>query len=254
MILDQHIQVSELCPIQFREPTSIGDYPRQYQYVPKILDEIRVQFLISEDIFRNQSVAINVRTETGYAVKSFTCSKQELSVGYYYSNAWLNLSDIQDEDVYFEIYTNQVVAKSVWYYVNPRQRKHLRKISYQHYPNDWNMIFDKDYFFFFVEGGLIPIDSRIEQETEDFIEQDMTNETVYGDSYEVQPFTFGVVGEGIPNYLRNKINRALLCDNFQVDGVDYIRTNGSKLEKTDDVENGLAIYKIDLQTIKNYLQ
>lgn len=254
MILDEHIQVSELCPIQFREPVSSADYPLQFEYTPKILDEIRVQFLISKDIYENHSVRLNVKTETGYTIKSIVCSKQELSEGFYYSNAWLDLSDIQDQMVYFEIYTDQLVAKSLWYYVNPKQRKHLRKISYNHYPNDWNMIFDEDYFFFFVEGGMIPMDSRIEQETEDFIEQDMTNETVYGDSYEVQPFTFGLAGDGIPNYLRNKINRALICNSFMVDSVDYIRTNGAKLEKTDDTYNGLAIYKIDLQTIKNYLQ
>ena len=114
--------------------------------------------------------------------------------------------------------------------------------------------FEKTFYFsLFVECGFVPRDFRGEQETEDFLDQTLTNETVYGNHYEIHPLTIGDNG-GIPNWLAYKVMSATLCDTFQIDGVDYERVNGSKFEKVEDTENGLAIYKVDLQTENTYLQ
>lgn len=104
-----------------------------------------------------------------------------------------------------------------------------------------------------VECGFIPMDSRDEQQAEDYLEQNLVNETLYGDIYEVVPLTIGD-SHGITNWLRKKINWATFCDNFTIDGNIYKRTEGSKMEKIEDCENGLATYRIDLQTDINYLQ
>ena len=105
----------------------------------------------------------------------------------------------------------------------------------------------------FVECGFVPRDFRGEQETEDFLDQTLTNETIYGNHYEIHPLTIGDNG-GIPNWLAYKMMSATLCDTFNLDTVEYERVNGSNFEKVEDTENGLAIYKVDLQTENNYLQ
>ena len=104
-----------------------------------------------------------------------------------------------------------------------------------------------------VECGTIPKDVREEQEIEDYIQQDMINETVYGEVYQVLPFTFGT-SKGIPYWLASKINRASLCDSFKINDEKLVRVVGSKMEKVDDTENGLGVYRIDFQQEINYLQ
>lgn len=104
-----------------------------------------------------------------------------------------------------------------------------------------------------VDCGIIPKDLRDEQEIEDFIQQDMVNETIYGETYGVESYTFGS-SKGIPFYLAQKINRASLCDDFFINNVRKLRIKGAKLEKTDDTENGLGVYKIDFQSENTYLQ
>ena len=80
-----------------------------------------------------------------------------------------------------------VLADSVWYTINPtfpkrpaRDCTHTKKTTttlfFKHGANTYK-------FKIWVEGGFIPKDERDEQEVEDFIQQDMVNETVYGDEY-----------------------------------------------------------------------
>ena len=108
-------------------------------------------------------------------------------------------------------------------------------------------------YSFDVECGVIPMDLRDEQEIEDFIQQDMVNETIYGETYGVLSYTFGD-SKGIPFWLAQKINRASLCDEFFIEGEKHLRIKGAKIEKTEDTENGLAVYKLDFQTENTYLQ
>ena len=108
-------------------------------------------------------------------------------------------------------------------------------------------------FYFDIECGFIPSDSRIEQEIEDFIDQELSNELVYGDEYEVMPLTIGT-GTGISNWMRNKFSRASICDTFEVESTQYKRAQGAKMEKVEETSKGLGVYKIDLQKTKNYIQ
>lgn len=104
-----------------------------------------------------------------------------------------------------------------------------------------------------LECGFIPMDNRDEIMVEDYMEQDMVNDTLYGEVYEVIPLTIGD-GKGIPNWLRKKVSRALMCTDFYIDDIQYERIDGAKIEKVDDTYKGLAIYKVDLQRKINYLQ
>ena len=74
----------------------------------------------------------------------------------------------------------------------------------------------------------------------------------------------------MPNWLRKKFSRISLLDSVKFkqmvnhsrnlvannhnEQVEYKRVSGAKLEKIEDTKNGLATYRIDLQTPNNYLQ
>lgn len=278
MIYDRdNIQISELCPIQFSEPKETDFYDAQLKYCGKIYQgtPVVLQFLISEDVYNGDLLWVDIKNKNNDIIITKTCSLYELSDGYYYAMCEFNVEDLSEIQpntfAFFEVkytYTVQVdvftvenitvlLSDSLWYVINPSYTRDLKTLSITHSENDWNTVFldgENQYKFYLnVECGFIPKDERDEFETDDFIEQNMTNDTVFGDMYVVEPVTFGD-NIGIPNWLRRKISRWILCDEFKIDSVEYKRTNGSKLEKTDDIENGNGIYKIDMQTINNYLQ
>lgn len=255
-----NIRVSSLCPIQFTEPSEYSFYGMQQEYIGKIVaGGFHLQILISSQLYESPiALSLNVISEEGETLKTYAFTKHELSAGYYYAVVKVDaLSAIQNRLVYFDIRWDGVQASSIWYLINPSYTKDLKRIKYSHSDNDWNTVFSQGAtaydFWLDVEAGFIPKNSRDEQDTEDFIEQNLVNETVYGDLYEVVPLTIGD-SMGIPNWLRVKLSRASLCDTLLVDGIEYKRISGAKMEKIEDCENGLATYVIDLQLLNDYLQ
>lgn len=265
MIYDrENIQISELCPIQFAEPIEKEMYHIQLKYFPKIVSfGFDFQILISEFLY-NLAGGLNlvVVDENDNTVSTTPFVLKNLSGAIYYAN--INILEVifgglSNALVQYKVVDtdNNVLAKSVWYIIRPSTVYDIKKIQYSNSENNWNTIFidgDSVYNFWLdIECGFIPKDSRDEQEIDDFIEQDMTNDTVYGDGYEVAPLTIGD-SMGIPNWLRTKTFRAFFCDNVTVDSSEVKRIKGAKMEKVDDCENGLANYKIDVQRPSNYLQ
>lgn len=229
MIYDRtNIQISELCPLQFTEPRSTDFYPAANEYCGKISgsSDLVVQVLISEDVLNGDSLFLRLSdiNDNEKLLVSFT--KTSLSTGFYYANVTVSSTQLlsvgKDFFGYFEVVdvVNEIVyADSVWYKINPTFQNDLQEIEYTHEENDYNTIFkhgSNTYKFkIWVEGGFIPKDERDEQEVEDFIQQDMVNETVYGDEYVVEPFTLGDNISGVPNWLRKKFSRISLLDSVK---------------------------------------
>lgn len=259
------VQIAELCPIQFTEPREYDIYNMQQEYVGKIKNfGFDLQILISKALYDNlEYIDVQLVDEADNMIAQKNMTMIELLAGvYYYATVNLDsafFAGIDNALCRFKIFddSSEVLADSIWYLINPDYDADLKKVQYSNLDNNWNTVFVDGAttydFWLDVECGAIPKDSRDEQETEDFLEQDLVNDTVYGDEYEVVPFTFGS-SMGIPNWLRKKISRATLCDTFKIDGLEYKRTQGAKMEKIEDTENGLATYKMDLQTPNNYLQ
>lgn len=244
MIYDRtNIQISELCPLQFTEPRSTDFYPAANEYCGKISgsSDLVVQVLISEEVYSADSMYIKILDSNGVEVDRATFNRTLLSVGYYYANATITESQFnsigKNFNGYFEIYYEKTViinplppfevelvitklADSVWYTINPTFQNDLQEIEYTHEENDYNTVFKHSAntykFKIWVEGGFIPKDERDEQEVEDFIQQDMVNETVYGDEYVVEPFTLGDNISGVPNWLRKKFSRISLLDSVKI--------------------------------------
>lgn len=243
MIYDRtNIQISELCPLQFTEPRSTDFYPAANEYCGKISgsSDLVVQVLISEEVYSADTMYIKILDANGVEVDRATFNRTLLSTGYYYANATITVSQFnsigKNFNGYFEIcYEKTVIinplppfeaelvitklADSVWYTINPTFQNDLQEIEYTHEENDYNTIFKHGAntykFKIWVEGGFIPKDERDEQEVEDFIQQDMVNETVYGDEYVVEPFTLGDNISGVPNWLRKKFSRISLLDSVK---------------------------------------
>lgn len=229
MIYDRtNIQISELCPLQFTEPRSTDFYPAANEYCGKISgsSDLVVQVLISETLYNSDLNGIRIIDTNGNIKLDKDIIVSTLSLGYYYANVTITSAEFtalgKDFIGYFEIHdyeTQTKLADSVWYTINPTFQNDLQEIEYTHEENDYNTIFKHGAntykFKIWVEGGFIPKDERDEQEVEDFIQQDMVNETVYGDEYVVEPFTLGDNISGVPNWLRKKFSRISLLDSVK---------------------------------------
>ncbi len=230
MIYDRtNIQISELCPLQFTEPRSTDFYPAANEYCGKISgsSDLVVQVLISEDTYADDSLYLRLCDINGNEKLLVSFTRTILSTGFYYANVTVSSAQLlslgRDFIGYFQVYeaADEIVfADSVWYTINPTFQNDLQEIEYTHEENDYNTVFKHGAntykFKIWVEGGFIPKDERDEQEVEDFIQQDMVNETVYGDEYVVEPFTLGDNISGVPNWLRKKFSRISLLDSVKI--------------------------------------
>ena len=264
MINEEYIKVASLSPIQFREPVELDQYPEQHDYyIPKIgaTADLVMQFLGDVSIF-NHTVILTIVNDKGYRLVANELTFEETGAGsgIYYANATftsVQLSALPKDTVaYFELHNDdmsEIFATSLWYKINPSSTGSLKKLSYVHHKNDWNIQFNGTTFNLWVECGYIPSDIRNEQDVEDFQQQNMTNEILYGDTNEVKPITFGGL-LGIPYWLARKIDMGTLCSTVKLDGKEIVRIKGAKMEKTEGTKHGMGVYKIDTQTTENYLQ
>jgi len=257
MIDRDNIQIAELCPIQFAEAEETRYYGQQLEYTPKLLQGIKVQCLISEELYENDDMWLIIEDEEGGLLSSSTRGfVSELSEGIYYCNFEVDIElfgEIPNVCGHILIQSGSIVlAKSILYEFNPSYKEDLKFISYNHSENDYSVIFG-DSFTIWVECGFKPQDTDDNQDVEEFMEQNLTNELVYADEYEVNVLTIGG-GKGIPHWLKKKISRASLLDTFMINNVEYKRIQGSKMEKIEDTREGLATYRLSLQKTINYLQ
>lgn len=260
MINDEHVISPILCTLQFREPLEYEAYPDQYEYyIPKIYNQdLLVQLLVSEDVKNDNAMWITLYDEEDNQLltKNFTITALNDEV--FYANANITKAELQaignDKVGYFSVTTKSTeIATSIWYLINPTKIKTLKTISYSHGENDYSVVFSSSVFQISVECGVAPDDSIVEQETTDFVEQNMTNETVYGDMYGSLGMLFGS-GIGIPNWLRDKIAMISVLDTVKYDGLQYVRVQGTKLEEKEKTKKGLAIHKLQVQKTINYIQ
>lgn len=257
------IVIPELCPIQFTEPVESAYYRMQYDFTPIVVGGTKVIFFTEND----NVYELKLVDENGLVLYSIAGEPTELSDGYFYIVFEVSEILFENKVAQFVILDEDdvVLAESVWYIVNPDDTSLVKRIEYNHSENDYNMIFTEDEpFAIDLVCGFKPQDARVEEETEDFLEQNMVNETIDGDQYLVTPITF----DNIPAWMAVKLARVFKCDFVEISTLEldedynvnlttlgeYKRVNGSKIEKVEDTYKGLANYKIDIQKNENYIQ
>lgn len=266
MILQpSHILVPDLCPIFFGEGLEVVLYPEQEDYLPKIISETKAIAFLSQEIKDADDLKLKIYDCNDNLIETIDATIKTLSGSYYYTIVDIDIQSIneigQDEVVYFTFESESlemILAHSSYYLCNPIYQNDIKKISYFNSENDWNMIFIENdltehLFTFDIECGFIPKDTRIESVTEDYQDQLLVNNLMYGDEYTVYPLTIGD-SNGIPVWQRDLIARASLCETFLIDEKQYVRAEGAKIEKVEDFNDSLATYKIDLQEKTNYIQ
>lgn len=125
-------------------------------------------------------------------------------------------------------------------------------IEYSHDGNDFDVAFwptgalgVQKFFQLRVEGGVSS--DNVTPASKDVFYVDQVHDVVMLDSkpYNVFKFTFGN-GRGIPNWMADKINRILSCSYVEIDGTQFLKNDGSKLEATREKGYPLAGWHIEL--------
>ncbi|MFZ4705551.1 MAG: hypothetical protein ACOYMF_06030 [Bacteroidales bacterium] len=128
-------------------------------------------------------------------------------------------------------------------------------IQYGNDVNDFDLIFqpylhEAKIFDFRVEG-CFPSDGFKPSSVDDvYIDQSHNTTMLSSIPFNINQFQFG--GEyGCPNWIADKFNRILSCNNVTIDGVPYTKSEGSKLEPARTENYALAGWKIDLIKSEN---
>lgn len=127
-------------------------------------------------------------------------------------------------------------------------------INYFNDENDFDCAFDTNINFQFrVTGGFLK--DGFSPASKDVVYKNQRYDNVQLSSlpYNVEKLTIGA-SEGIPNFIADIINRALSCSNFYVDGVRYVKNEGTKFERNGiDKYYPLAAWSIELiKSINEY--
>lgn len=162
-----------------------------------------------------------------------------------------------DDGVYFLKITIVHTVGTVLLYSEPiyicSDKENTVKIEYSNDVNDFDAIFTAPEgvtFMMRLEGGM---------KSDGFapggkytIFQDLDYQAVMLESqpYNVEKWTFGP-GNGIPNHIADKLNRIFSLNNVTIDGVQYVRNEGAKMERIGETNYPLAGWAIDLIKSEN---
>lgn len=110
-------------------------------------------------------------------------------------------------------------------------RKTVR-ISVTNSSNAFGVFFEYRVFEYRVEGGFYPKSLTPASNDTIYEEQQAQLDTLYSMPYDTYKLVIGG-SAGIPDSFIQKLNRALSCDQIEVDGVRYTKTEGAKLEPSE---------------------
>lgn len=123
---------------------------------------------------------------------------------------------------------------------------HSVLLQYTNYRTEFGTIFHLP-FQFRIEGNFQPDEVKFSTDAENFRDQSYGPTQLSASPYEVWTLTVGQ-GHGVPNWVARKLNMIFSLSNIVIDGVPYVRSDGSSPEITVSLKDLPAyIYKIDLE-------
>lgn len=96
-------------------------------------------------------------------------------------------------------------------------------------------IFNGQSFSYRVEGVWMPGDVSFQSDSQEFRDQNGAFHQLSSQPYETRVLTIGggISTVGVPNWVGRKVNQFLACSSLTVDGVGYVRAEGTTVERTD---------------------
>lgn len=122
-------------------------------------------------------------------------------------------------------------------------------IHYSDSTNDYDVAFDTDILFQFrVEGaftGFIP-----ENKSKVYEDQNLNN--VRLSSFPFRSYKIVIGGaEGVPDWVADKVNRIFSCDYTSIDGGQFVRNEGSRMEPKREENYPMAGWTMDIREADN---
>lgn len=253
--------IPALSPIRFHQ-YGVGDFAYneipyfEYQrgYCQKYTHGDRPYIQVVSDTY-SANIVMQLVDNSGTVFKSWGVGQSYRSyrgLCVYHWIGYFPLSSVAPVGVYFlkmtiEDLNGQTVLYSEPIYLTDDTSK-LVTISYTHDENDFDRVF--------VGNNVVPSILRIEGGMKSeglqpggkftmFQDQDYNSVVLQSQPYNVEKWTFGP-SEGVPNHIADLINRIFGLSNVTIDGVQYSRNEGSKLERTGETEYPLAGWSLDL--------
>jgi hypothetical protein len=254
MIYSTEILIPTLCPIHFGDIEEVGFYPQQQAYIPKLNGDTPIQFRISDTYALSATkIYLKMFNQNGQVGSSIECVKNSISY-FSYCECTTNIGSANDF-VWFELwYASTKLAKSVEYERNPAYTADLKRIAYTNESNDFNMVFfnaSTTTFYIDVECGFKPDGFESKISTQDFQDQQFSNDQTYGMPYAEKKLTIGD-NIGIPTWMWELTNAVFLLSYVSITDdnsvtVNYKRANGAKVDLKEATDMGLGVYEIALQ-------
>lgn len=150
--------------------------------------------------------------------------------------------------------TEDWIYYSEYFYIDEAHENTVL-LEYGNDVNDFDLFFKTSNaaytFQFRVEAGVMSEGLKPSSKDEVYIDQ--VRKVVKLDSvpYNVESWIFGP-GKGIPNWMADKLNRILSCNQLTIDGQAYTKDDGAKLEPVREADYPLAGWKIDMVKDDNY--
>ena len=219
-----------------------GDYIRFQVGIKKSATTSVVASMVSESGALSYAFAVTEMTFTGYSP-------------YTYYECYLSMAAVAEGYYFIEVTCTETPGNTTDLCSEPIEVRadhpDTIQIRYGNQVNDFDMVFYQDglsratYCIVRCEGGFasdgfIPASKDVAYRNQNY---DITK--LDSIPFNVYRWIFGDTN-GIPNYLADIINRAMSFDTVYIEGLQYIKNEGAKLEAQRDKGYPLAAYTIEL--------
>lgn len=182
---------------------------------------------------------------------SFTTVTTGGITAFYYRLAMNDLGS----GVYFAQVKYNNPGEDIYYISEPFnvQKYHEETVllEYQNSYNDQNVLFEQSGITFRlrVHGAITEVTPKAKVET--YEDQPLNQTLLSGVPYREYKLVIGGNGKQIPDYMADKINRALCCDSFKVEGHSYTVMDKGSLEPSRTKNYPLSEWSITLRDSSN---
>jgi hypothetical protein len=241
------ITISGVCPLFFRVIGENGALP---DYVQKFHSSDTILLQLFSNDGEVPSALLNNKTENTSSAISFSTYQVNDSVMMYYAS----LSGLNEAK--YTVTANGFESVPFCIDASDKILSETVLVRYSHKDNTtagYAAVFwienVQQFFEFRMEGGFKPSGIAQKVSTEQFRNQFQELANIYAVPYKTFVFTGGDNAHGLPYWFAELLNRALCLSDTEIDGVQYVRSEGSEPAITPIME-GLQAFNITISLEK----